>query len=86
MYFVPIPTCESDAGITIAGMFYKIDLSDGVSAAILGLKRLTQALHLVDPERTVGNVDIIPSTHCSDPPEIQVDKTLEKAVSMYSMF
>ena len=26
VYFVPIPTYESDAGITIAGMFYKIDL------------------------------------------------------------
>ena len=25
-YFVLIPTYESDAGITIAGMFYNIDL------------------------------------------------------------
>ena len=34
----------------------------------------------------LGNVDILPTIHCSDPPGIQVDKILEKAVSMYSMF
>ena len=34
----------------------------------------------------LGNVDILPTIHCSDPPGIQVDKILEKAVSIYSMF
>ena len=34
----------------------------------------------------LGNIDILPTIHCSGPPGIQLDKILEKAVNMYIIF
>ena len=36
--------------------------------------------------KDLGNVDILPTICKSDPPEMQIDKILEKAVSVYSIF
>ena len=65
--------------------------SENVHDVLTGLSicnntRFKEMFSQLARSKDLGNVDILPTIRKSDPPEIQIDKILEKAVSMYSMF
>ena len=65
--------------------------SENVHDVLTGLSicnntRFKEMFSQLARSKDLGNVDILPTIRKSDPPEIQIDKILEKAVSTYSMF
>ena len=65
--------------------------SENVHDVLTGLSicnntRFKEMFSQLARSKDLGNVDILPTIRKSDPPEMQIDKILEKAVSVYSMF
>ena len=60
------------------------DVLTGLS--ICNNTRFKEIFRQLARSKDLGNVDILPTIRKSDPPEIQIDKILEKVVSIYSMF
>ena len=66
-------------------------ISENVHDVLMGLTicnnpRFKEMFTQLARSKDLGNVDILPAIRKSDSPEIQIDKILDKVVSMYSMF